>query len=40
MPQLHAQEDNSGPPDLESFELSDVIDVIALQEMMDDYHAL
>jgi hypothetical protein len=31
MPQEHAEEDKSGPLDLANVELSDVIDVIALQ---------
>lgn len=34
------EKDSSGPPDFAEVELSDVIDVPALQEMMDDYYAL
>ena len=40
MPQKHIENDNSSPPDFADVDLADVIDVTALQEMMDDYYAL
>ena len=40
MPQEHVENDNSSHPDFASVELADIIDVLALQEMMDDYYAL
>lgn len=40
MHQEHTQEDKSGQPDLSNIELSDVIDAVALQGMMDDYYDL
>ena len=40
MPQEHVENDNSNPPDFADVELADIIDVIALQEMMDDFYAL
>ncbi len=36
----HVDEDTSGLPEFANLELSDVIDVTALQEMMDDYYAI
>ncbi|MDD2582267.1 MAG: PocR ligand-binding domain-containing protein, partial [Desulfuromonadaceae bacterium] len=40
MPQEYADNDNSSQPNIANVELADIIDVIALQEMMDDYYAL
>jgi PAS domain S-box-containing protein len=40
MPQEHIKNDNSSHPNFTDVDLADVIDVIALQEMMDDYYAL
>lgn len=37
---LHTEKDNSSLPDFANVKLADIIDVIALQEMMDDYYAL
>jgi len=40
MPQEPVEIDNSNQPDFASVKLADIIDVIALQDMMDDYYAL
>lgn len=40
MPQEHVEIKKSGPPDFADVELADIIDVTAVQEMMDDYYAL
>ena len=40
MPQEPVEIDNSSQPDFANVKLADIIDVIALQEMMDDYYAL
>jgi PAS domain S-box-containing protein len=40
MPQEHVENDNSSHPNFANVELADIIDVLALQEMMDDYYAL
>jgi PAS domain S-box-containing protein len=40
VPHDYVQEEKPGPPDFSNVNLSDVIDVCALQEMMNDYYAL
>ncbi len=40
MPQESVAQDKPGSPDFANIELADVIDVPALQEMMDDYYAI
>ena len=40
MPQEPVKNDNSSQPDFADVELADIIDAVALQEMMDDYYDL